>query len=102
MDRSVSLFGGSYGQTPNILGEIAMQIALSFLMPIISAAVAALRADWLYVGEVVQDRLHSAQRRPAARGLERGVLTMVERFGMGNQAAMLQGAADYVERWHRA
>lgn len=100
MDRPVSLFGGPGGQAPNIFGEIAMQIALSFLMPIISAAVTAfvgwigyMWAKWFKTGfdQRSADMLHAA--------LERGVLAMVERFGTGNKAAVLQGAADYAEQW---
>lgn len=99
-DRPVRLLGGPGGRS--LFGEIALQVALSFVGPLISAAATAIIgwltyqwARWFKADfdKKSADSLHQA--------LERGMLAAIEALGVNApRSGLLAHAADHAEQWN--
>ena len=99
-DRPLGLFGG--GDGGNLFAEIGMQIALSFIAPLVSAAATAVVGWIAYQWQRLLKADFDAKSADMLHGaLERGMLAAIDAFGVratGTKAGktkLLEFAADY-------
>jgi len=97
-DRSFALSG----PRNSLWGDIAMQIALSFIAPLVSAAATAvvgwIAYQWQRLLKADFDAKSAAQLHAA---LERGILAAIEHFGpRADRNMLVASAADYAQTWN--
>ena len=109
--EEVSLFGppvphdrpfGLIGDGTNVWADIGMQIALSFLMPLVSAAATA-AVGWIVWqwNRLLKADFDAKSAEALHAALERGMLAAIEAFGpRGSKAKLVSTAADYAETFN--
>ncbi len=93
---------GLIGDGGNLWADIGMQIALSFLMPLVSAAATA-AVGWIVWqwNRVLKADFDAKSAEALHAALERGMLAAIEAFGpRTNKAKLISTAADYVETFN--
>ncbi len=99
-DRPLGLLGGDAGG--NLWADIGMQIALAFVMPLVSAAATA-AVGWIvyWWQRVLKAEFDAKSRLALHEALERGIMAAIEAFGPRMAASktgkskLLEFAADY-------
>ena len=99
-DRPLGLFGG--GEGTNLWADIGMQIALSFLMPLVSAAATA-AVGWIVWqwNRLLKADFDAKSAEALHAALERGMLAAIEAFGpRTNKTKLISTSADYAETFN--
>jgi hypothetical protein len=97
-DRPFGLLGGG----SNVFADIGLQIALAFVMPLVSAAATA-AVGWIvyWWQRVLKADFDQKSRDALHDALERGMLAAIEAFGpKAKRSTLLSTAADYAEQFN--
>lgn len=97
-DRAMSLFGEP-GKFRDVWGDIALQVGMAFVLPLVAAA-ATTAVGWVtyWWGRLFKVDFEAKSATMLHEAFERAMLTAIERFGpKAKQATLVSSAADYME-----